>query len=293
MKKSFWEQLGSGHKFLLILTVGLILGFVTLYAVAQSTRPDTDPVTGCDRRKPIPRVVTIAIDRTDPMSAAQQKSIKDHVSNIVSDAPANSLVAVFGVQGDLTGIVAPDFCRCKPEDSRTTNPLTGSPELVKRQFDRDFDQPLMQALDAALVNHTSPESPLIEGLFKIARSPQLKPFIEVANGAPSESRQSADMRLIVFSDMLQNSKALTLLDGDMSRERLRTPSVNDFQADFRSFGHIEFNELERPEYRRLQNARLEDFWNEYALNISDQNLKASGGFRYNRIGAGDLPTRVK
>jgi len=231
-------------------TILVLLALVTTYrAHTLEPRPNSQ---GCDTKRPIPVTAAIVIDRTDTLSAGQRKQIQREVQSWLKSLPSNSLVAVFGIQEDGTGVLSPGFCRCRPADGDSANPLIQSNKLMLQQYLTEFLKPCLADVAQATTPHHSPRSPILEALFSLSNNPSLK-------------TPGALKSILLVSDMLQNSSALSFYDTPPYPTLLTGPLLQPLLPDLTG-ARVHILQLERPRDAARQGLALQIFWKTYFKN---------------------------
>ena len=234
-----------------IVSAILTLLIITVFAAATLSKPDFGP-RGCDRRRAIAEVAAIVIDRTDALTAGQQEHLRGEVDQFCSSLPPNSLVCVFGIQNPDQGVLATGFCRCRPEDGLHTSAFIGNREQVRAAFQDSFATPLALGLARANPLQESPTSPILEAIHELST---------VSDFADSTRPRS----LCIFSDMIQNTPALSLYQRAASEEMVRDDRVSALLCNLRNVS-VRVWQMERPRDAQLQDPALETFWEAYFLN---------------------------
>ncbi|HEX2591459.1 MAG TPA: hypothetical protein VHL34_08180 [Rhizomicrobium sp.] len=154
--------------------------------------PEIDHVTMCPIG-PLDAHRIVLIDATDQLGPTQRDILIDALQHEAEDTTTYekfTLAAVDDLHPFEPHIL---FSRCAPK--RKSQGPSENPYMLKAIWDKDFYNPMLKSLDPALKGADQKETPLIESIFGLARRPDF--------GVAVPHR-----RLVIVSDMLQNTKAL-------------------------------------------------------------------------------------
>lgn len=201
----------------------VVVGFfalVTAFFVTSSREKPNE--LGC--LSAIPAKTAILVDRSDNTPLQTVDEIRSRIRKIVvEDVREGELVSIFLVTNEAERALRPIFSACKPQESG--NIIYEDERRIAENFERGFMQPLEAAV--AEEPNRSEVSPVAEVLTDFHSSQYL-------DGEAN--------RLVVFSDLMQNSENLSLygcLDGPgaietysmnragaISRPKLRNTAVS-------------------------------------------------------------------
>ncbi len=204
--------------FLLIAGVAVLVLALFVANYQRSNKPKLDE-RSCSAD--IARSTTVVIDRSDDTPSQTLDEILARTKRFVSEhAQEGELVSLFEISGSSRTSLKPVFSACLPQ--RDGNDLYENRRKIQRYFDERFAKPLDQALAHPPVRSES--SPISEAIIDLSASQYL--------AAPAN-------RLIVFSDLLQNSPNASLY---------RCSSAKAAIADFKSH---RAGAIERPSFRNV------------------------------------------
>jgi hypothetical protein len=202
--------------FLIIAGVALVLLVAFAFSYRMSNKPKLD-----ERSCPasIARSTAIVIDRSDDTPAQTLNEVLARTKRFVAEtAQQGELVSLFEISGTSRTSLKPVFSACVPQ--RDGNDIYENRRKIQRTFSERFSKPLESALAAEPTKSDS--SPISEAVIDLSASEYLS--------APAN-------RLIVFSDMLQNSDNATLYGCTAAKTAI---------AEFRSH---RAGAIERPTFR--------------------------------------------
>lgn len=200
----------------IIAGVAAVLLIIFAFSYKLSNKPKLD-----DRSCPatIARSTAIIIDRSDDTPSQTLEEIVARTKQFVAErAEQGELVSLFEISGASRTNFKPVFSACVPQ--RDGNDIYENRSKIQRQFAEQFTKPL----DAALAGRPakSESSPISEAITDLSASRYL--------AAPAN-------RLIVFSDMLQNSDNASLY-----RCTIAKTAIEEFRAH-------RAGAIERPAFR--------------------------------------------
>lgn len=186
------------------LIIAVIVSFLAVLHRAKVQLVDTDPTTHCPKTGPV-AITAILVDKTDSISPVTQLDIRKQLQDYAANIPRYGALYLYTLDENASGLITPIFFRCNPGQASDVDSLTGSKELAQRSFEQDFHGPLQAMLDGLLTNHTSPTSPIMEGVQAAA--------VEAFGG---QQLAKVPKTMVVVSDFEQNSSRLSFYRGDLS-----------------------------------------------------------------------------
>jgi hypothetical protein len=226
------------------------LGYGFAWYLEHTQPVPLDEATLCPTDRPLAEHTVILVDQTDSLSPAQRQRLRALI-----DAEAARLA----IYGKLTVLALdPDspyepqrlFSLCAPQSGRDVNGVTGNPSMAQRRWRERFGGPLNAALDRLLTVPAADISPIVEAVKGVTWLHDFR--AEVPN-----------RRLVIFSDMLQNTAAWShYRDGVQYARFARTPFALEQHAAL-SGVVVVIDYLERPSTLHLQTAAHRRFWIEF------------------------------
>lgn len=145
--------------------------------------------------------LVVLVDKTDPYTESQRDRIRTRIEEEIESMDAGSGVSIFIL--DSRGLLDndPSFESCRRERGEDVNALYRNPAGEEYRYTHEFREPLDRALDELLEPGTAKNSPILESLLRLSQTDRL-------NGSASRRR------VILFSDLMQNSAALTFYGDD-------------------------------------------------------------------------------
>ncbi len=225
------------------------------YAVYRLQPQPFDELTLCPVSDEIPAHTALLLDKTDNYSRGQADRIAALVRRTADDLDVGERFTLFEL--DERGRMDPDgaFSRCNPGQGGQVNPLYNNPRQVQERYEEAFGEPLDAIMATLIAPREAPQSPVVEAIARLAQTDAF-------------SDQSPRRRVIVISDMLQNSDTFSIYGGDPGTlplgmagpEAVAAAISNAFpRADLRGVD-VEVRLIPRTRFEDLQRGALRDYW---------------------------------
>lgn len=222
--------------------------FLTLERLADRAqrmdRADRDPtVVGTSR------ATAILLDVSDPLSPEQAAGVDDRVRALEEfEIHRGELVSLCTVGRYVDTDVRRWFCARYP--GRAANPVFETPRRIAARCDSLFSLPLERALKRALEPARSGRTALAASIRETAEFEEFVPVIPIR-------------RLVVVSDLMENTNDLSFYRTDVRRELPPSPSwLREHRANLRGVV-VEVLEVPRPGVSVAERSALRTFWREY------------------------------
>lgn len=141
--------------------------------------------------EPVQQNLVILLDHSDHATLQTHEEIIARSLKQVQTIPSNTRVTLFAISRTSQRELKPLFSACRPPDDGSI--LTENVKKVRRSYEENFRRPLQRALAQSIA--VSDQSPLAQSITDISLTQYLR--------APRNT-------LLVFSDMLENTKAFSL-----------------------------------------------------------------------------------
>ena len=208
-----------------------------------------DEATLCPKATgPVAETVML-FDLTDPLSAAQGKQLQQYLEREFAEASVGTQFTM-GVVSETAGDWGATAPLCKPRSEKDVSSLTQNVRLVQARYDERFLAPLTANLARMISTSGADSSPIMESLQAlVADSPGFLTF-------------AGPRRLILVSDLLQHSDAMSFYRGD---DWQSFASSRAFQRLGRTLEGVEVTIFAVPRVvaRIRDPAVVEDFWIHY------------------------------
>lgn len=229
----------------LIVVVGIGAGY--WYVQQRTVKLNYETLCPADG----PHALTIIlVDRTDHLNTVQREAVRVRLAEVRAHTAQYGALALFSIAPTDQELLRPEVYLCNPGAVGEASALYQNLRRVEQRWQL-FNQRLEQAIDAAVQANEQPLSPIMESI----QSAALSNFARAKPQIPK--------RLIVVSDLLQHSPALSLYQ--------RLPRFDDFKTteSFRQLRtpltdvEVEILYLRRPTARSIQSKALIEFWQQY------------------------------
>lgn len=230
------------------LVVVAIVVSASVYWIATRPKPP-NPVTLCPPDGPSGHIV-LMVDKTDPLNFTQKTAFLEFLSEFgKGGVREGELFSVFALGEDYKDSPAPLFEMCNPGQGNDKNIWTSNPEKIRRQYDEKFTSPMNRLVDQLTSVKSAKFSPILEMLQMVA----INGFRKNAVKGPK--------KLIIVSDMLQNTPDYTHYGGEASFAELKKTGY--FQKIRTDFSGIEVELVYLMHTPSLQTRRNVKFWEDY------------------------------
>ena len=192
--------------------------------------------------------LAVLLDLTDALNPVQHKRLRGLLDKRIADAEQGTLIAVGAVRADASERDA-DFARCKPATGEKANELYQNPRLIEERYRKEFLEPFEAIVSAMLDSPAANRSPIMESLQALLVS------------APGFVDASYPRRVIIVSDLIQNSEAFSFYRGDSWRRFVRSQDAERLAGRLRGV-EVEICRIPRPG-AKIDKAAVDDFWVNY------------------------------
>lgn len=172
-----------GSATVLLVIAGLV-GWQSIHA------PELDPITHCERNRPVAGDVVVLLDLTDRLDRHQERRLREWFEELAPSLKRNERVELWTLGG---GGLERVFCSCHP--GYETDPIFHNPAMSHLHVESVFIRPLQVAVAAAINGTPSPHSPILEAIRTVSEQSGL--------AEPSRHRS-----LVLVSDLVEHTGAL-------------------------------------------------------------------------------------
>ncbi len=233
--------LGVAIAILLSIIGGIIWWYFT-------NRPAAVEENGCRRDGLTPAHTIVLIDQSDPFSTDDIDWVNKLLDDQARGLPQYSLITVMGLTGEPYKLkVVPSLC--SPGSPNQVNSLTGNVNLVDLNWGDNFQKPLYSKAREIMEAPSEARSPIAEAIDSIARRSDFSP-------------KQPGRRLLIISDMIQNSAATSFFRGELSFSNFLKTSPGQELPDLR--GVEVTTHLVRRHTVPIDRDRIRSFWTAYA-----------------------------
>ena len=234
-----------------VLAATLVTG-LTLWQLSKS-RIEVDKDTFC----PIAgakETTVVLIDRTDSLNLVQQAALLQKLEDIKAETPKYGEIEIYTVGEISDALLRPEIKLCNPGRGEDVDPTIGNPRLVEKKWKDGFQVPLERVFKDMLQPGEAKTSPIAESIQSIALT-----SFDVERGG------DVDKRLIVVSDMLQNTPEFSQYRGLTPFERVKqTDYYRHIQAHLDGV-RVKIWYVRRPTARHIQGGAHIEFWQQFFM----------------------------
>ena len=192
--------------------------------------------------------LAVLLDLTDSLNPVQHKRLRGLLNKRIADAGQGTLIAVGAVRADASERDA-DFARCKSATGEKANELYQNPRMIEERYRKEFLEPFEAIVSTMLNSPAADRSPIMESLQALLVS------------APGFVDASYSRRVIIVSDLIQNSEAFSFYRGDTWRRFVRSQDAERLAGRLQGV-EVEICRIPRPS-AKVNKAAVDDFWVNY------------------------------
>ena len=229
---------------IVLALVGLVAFF---YFRAVLSQRALDEETACPSD---PSGVTVLlVDVTDKMNTAQRQDFRNQLDRLLEQIGRYEKLVVVKVDPIGNSLLAPVITRCNPGSAADVTEVDGNPKKLEKLHQERFLAPMKGAFEGLMEESDADRSPIMESVQSVALSELQKP--ELA---------SKNKRLILASDLLQNTERVSFYDGlPHPVEFVKSQAFHRISTDL-SKVNVELWMVQRDDSNQTQPRALPEFW---------------------------------
>lgn len=234
----------------IILVIALVgfVGFFYFRSILSNRTLDEDTLCPTE----VSAVTTVLVDVTDPMNTPQRQDFRNQLNRLLGQIKRYEKLVIVKVDPVGDSLLVPVLTGCNPGSASDVSEVDGNPTKLERQHQEGFIEPMEKAFEGLMKASGADRSPVMESIQSVALSEFQKAEFE-----------GKHKRLIVASDLLQNTKQVSFYKG--------LPDQNDFsktQTFLRvstdlSGVDVELWMLQRDDSNQTQPKALPLFWERF------------------------------
>ncbi len=229
----------------------IVIGF--LYLNNARDRVALDPATLCPQNGPPAGLLVVMIDTSDSLNIVQRTAVSNQIQQAIGKIPDHGEVQLYTIGTVTNELLQPQVTVCNPGNAEGASELTSNPRRIGERWKRKFIEPVNEQLSKMLQGSGSNNSPIMESIQSVGVSVFDKPNLH----------DLRDKRLVIVSDMLQNTAGYSHYRGDESYSRFRASSYYLKVRPNLDGVDVTILYLRRIEVKHLQGKRHEEFWENY------------------------------
>lgn len=235
------------------LVIAAIAGVA--YFMTRMQPAPYDETTLCMISEELPPHTAIILDKTDEYTSIQSDLISAVIRRTGDKLAVGERLTLFEL--DAKGQFDPrgELTLCNPGRGDQVNPLFRNPKKMEELYANRFEAPLDAVLVDLVEPKEAPSSPILEAIARLAQTENF------STDAPSR-------RIVIVSDMLQNSDTFTAYGGGVALPESIPPAIDTADAILRRFGdnlrgtEMEIRLIPRDRKVDMQRGALKNYWNE-------------------------------
>ncbi|SLN77889.1 hypothetical protein [Oceanibacterium hippocampi] len=273
---SLYDGGGSKRSLFLPIVISFLAltiagGGVWAYLSVSSDHVTLDAQTLCPVSGPLSRTVML-LDVTDPLDDRQAAALATLLSDLRNPATSEAAMSAAKLRGGVryvepygeivaysirqSGTAMEPFLRVcnpgNPEKMSLEDEFTASKRRVSARWNK-FEERILSAFSSASSSDEQTDSPLLETLALIVQR-------EASSVALRASGRDTPLRLIIFSDMIQHSKALSHFRRyPGAPDFLRSGELAALRSDLSSIEVVVYY-LRRSQYAQFQSLQHFQWW---------------------------------
>lgn len=240
---------GTVNLTVLVIIIVLVMGGAFWWSHKEQTVNAIDETTLCPKDSGPVAMTVMLIDLTDPITLTQKLQLLTWFEKEISDAVRGTqfTMGIVSENSDEWGSTDP---LCKPQYAGSASALTQNASLIEQKYRKRFLEPLQANIMRMVTSSSAKKSPIMESLQTlVSETPNFITF-------------KGPKRLVIVSDLLQNSDALSFYKGEDWQSFRTSP---DFQRVGSTLTNAEVVILQIPRpFEGVEDPEtLEIFWTKY------------------------------
>lgn len=206
----------------------------------------------CPTDQPPSLVVAVLLDLSDPINPVQRADVLNRLLDLRDEIPRYGSIEIYAAGSTTEGLRTPLFKACNPGRPDEINQWAEPLQKARNRWQNEFETPLRTTLEQSLLSQPANESPILESIQSVSIS------------AYSGNRLTgAPKRLVIVSDMLQNTKNLSHYRERPDFARFRQSSSYVHTRAILEGVEIEILYLRRRDASHIQDRHHIEFWQQY------------------------------
>ena len=244
------QNQGAGNLkwYLLIAACLVVVGGIGYAAFSLVGKSRIDEATLCHTGGAL-NVTAILLDLTDPLTKTQHDRLKVVLQDEVRLSSTDTMIS-FGVVSEDSDNWGVRFAKCKPATGENANALYENPRLISERYNKEFTQPMQAKLSDAISGQSENQSPIMEALQSLISQ------------TPDFTQAKGQRKIIVVSDMLQHSDAISFYRGQGWKYFSTSYGAQRLAGNLNGVS-VEILRIPRTGPRVPKREVVEDFWSRY------------------------------
>ncbi len=237
---------------LMILVVVIAVGIVGYFYITFQENHLVLDEDFCPTNRPANSLTVIMIDRTDPIAPIQQAAVRVRLNDIKASIPRYGEIQVYSVGSVEEEVLTPIVRLCNPGGPSDIDRWTEPQKKAVKRWQEGFEEPLGAVFEQIVESGAANQSPIIESIQSVSVS-----------AFTGDHLRSVEKRMIIISDMLQNSDAFSHYKDGIDFKALRDARVFARLGANLNDVRVTILYLNRNLPRSLQGRGHVGFWEQY------------------------------
>jgi hypothetical protein len=231
---------------ILICALALVSGFFFYLSIKK----DVTRISNLCKETGADGVVVVLLDKTEPLQEIQQIEIKSLLSEIKNNLPKDNKISIYSIEDDLKEGPELKIEVCNPGNGSDSNVLISNPDLIRKRWMSEYSEKLDKVVKENISTGTKKQSRIIEAIR----------YLSVAEFL-GENRKKIPKKLIIVSDMMQNSEIFSHYKENQSTSKPNFPGI---LANLNNV-EVEIVYVYRQSLAKYQNKSHIEFWQSYII----------------------------
>lgn len=231
-----------------IAIVVLLVGVVAfIYFRSVLSHRSLDDVTLCPSQPD--SLTVLLVDVTDPMNLPQRQDFLNQLDKLTDQIPRYGKLVIAKVDPVSDRLLVPIITRCNPGSGKDVSEVDGNPQKLERLNQEKYLAPLKSAFDKLTSASGADRSPILESIQSINLTELQR-----------ETNAGVEKRLIVASDLLQNTAEISFYKGlPEPKDLISSQPFSRVRTDLRGID-VELWMLQRSDSTSTQPRALPNLW---------------------------------
>lgn len=233
---------------LVLILLLIIIASFACWVYNKYEQARIDPTTLC----PVDGAtafLAVILDLTDPLNDQQADRLKNELERQFKNAENGTLISV-GVVKAEPSTFGKRFSICKPQSGNTASPIYQNKSMIEKRYDQEFRIPLTETVESMMSGGEQDSSPIIESITSLIAS------------HPEFRERNTPKRLILVSDLVQNSDIHSFFRGQDWSDFRQTREFANFSFSLRNFD-VTIVQIPVNASARINVGEVGDFWQRY------------------------------
>lgn len=234
-----------------LIITGVTVIFLSLFMLTYKLKASAnkyDHETLCRNDGDYP-TLKLLIDKTDPWTSQDKEKLAALIRRTRTRLAENERFTIFVLDETGTYSPSPVFDMCNPGRGDQASNIYENPRMVQQRFEEKFEAPLDSILTELLRPGVAPQSPLLEAIVALKGS---------------ENKE----RLVIVSDMMQNSEAISFYRRDKLTNSKAT--IDQICMSPNLYESVEVHVINRPTITGAVRLQTRNLWSQCIKRLTNE-----------------------